>query len=173
MANSDSVVQMHKDFFDRCRDAIDNRFYMEAILMEYAAIESRLEVIAGLLGLPCNRFAEDSVRKSIQISHRVNCLSKICKQSEAFEKSKLTNRYFNKLKKWIDGRNGYIHGLYKDEIKYDYRMKEARKFAEDGLELCRLLYNETSRLKRLKKSNPGVFDDAIVCASAKCNSFTG
>ena len=66
--------KMHKNFFDRCENAIENEFYMEAILMEYAAIESRLEVILGLVGMPCNKFIEDNERKKVQISHRISCV---------------------------------------------------------------------------------------------------
>ena len=52
---------MHKDFFDRCVFAINQGFYMEAILMEYAAIESRMETLLSILGLPCNKFLPDEM----------------------------------------------------------------------------------------------------------------
>ena len=48
-------VEMHTDFFDTVDDAIENGFYLEAIFREYAAIESRLEVILGVLGSPCGK----------------------------------------------------------------------------------------------------------------------
>ena len=42
-SNGEMQRLMHKDFFDRCELAINQKFYMEAILMEYAAIEARME----------------------------------------------------------------------------------------------------------------------------------
>ena len=72
--------KMHQNFFDRCEKAIENDFYMEAILIEYAAIESRLEVMLGLIGMPCNKFLEASERKKIQISHRISCAKKFRKK---------------------------------------------------------------------------------------------
>ena len=69
--NKKLQVEMHKDFFDRCKFAIENKFYMEAILMEYAAIESRLEVMLGVLGLPCNKFIDNNQRKNIRNRQRI------------------------------------------------------------------------------------------------------
>lgn len=90
--------KMHQNFFDRCEKAIENDFYMEAILIEYAAIESRLEVMLGLIGMPCNKFLEASERKKIQISHRISCAKKFRKNSSLFENTKLSNKFLTILK---------------------------------------------------------------------------
>ena len=75
--------EMHKDFFDRCRNAIDNGCYFEAVLMEYASIEARLEVIMGVIGLPCNKQLSSKERQSIIICHNGYCLWKIAFHYEA------------------------------------------------------------------------------------------
>ena len=46
-------VSMHKNFFDKVDAAIEGGFYLEAVFREYAAIESRLEALLGVLGAPC------------------------------------------------------------------------------------------------------------------------
>ena len=160
--------KMHKDFFDRCNYAIDSGFYMEAILMEYAAIEARLEVILGLLGLPCCQFIPDKDRQKINISHRIECISKIKKNSCLFENSKLPNAYFKELSKWIVNRNGYIHGLYKNEVRYGARMRNAKITAEKGLQLCKLLYNETGRIRRIINNHKPIEWDGISCYQNSC-----
>jgi hypothetical protein len=160
---------MHKDFFDRCTEAINKKFYMEAILMEYAAIESRMETLLGLLGLPCNKFLPDDIRKKIQLSHRISCANMFRKQNVIFEKTKLSKNFFDKLLKWTEKRNEYIHGLYKNELKYSQRIKDAKEFSEKGLEYCRLLYNEVNRLKRLSRTQHQFFENQIECKSNKCN----
>ena len=167
--NKKLQVEMHKDFFDRCKFAIENKFYMEAILMEYAAIESRLEVMLGVLGLPCNKFIDNSQRKSINISHRVNCVNYLRKNSIVFDNTKLSKSFFEKLSKWLGKRNEYIHGLYKNEIIYNTRIKDAKTFAEHGYVYCRLLYNEVNRLKRMKRNHIEYFDESIICYSSKCS----
>ena len=159
---------MHKDFFDRCDSAIKQGFYMEAILMEYAAIESRMETLLGVLKLPCNKFLPDEIRKKVQISHRISCANIYRKQNVIFEKTKLGRNFFDKLQKWIEKRNEYIHGLYKNELKYSQRIKDAKEFSEKGLEYCRLLYNEVNRLKRLEKTQPQLFEMKLECKS-KCS----
>ena len=149
---------MHKDFFDRCAFAIENQFYMEAILMEYAAIESRLETMLSLLGAPCNKFLDSNLRKGINVSQRIKCLSKERKNSAVFNKTKLPKKFFDDLSKWISKRNEYIHGLFKDEIKYSGRIAKSREFSMQGLEFARLLYNESSRIKRLVKKEPRIIE---------------
>ncbi len=163
--------EMHKNFFDRCEYAIENGFYMEAILMEYAAIESRLEVMLGLIGMPCNKFIEDGERKKVQISHRISCVKRFRKTSPLFEDTKLSSRFFDSLENWIVKRNTYVHGLYKNEIAYNSRMNGAKDLAEKGLNYTRLIYNEVNRLKRLKKNYPKKYEnliETIDCATSKC-----
>ena len=159
-------VEMHKDFFDRCQAAIDNQFYLEAIFLEYAALEGRLEVILGVLGAPCNRNLTSSQRCLVNISSRVQCLKKARKTLPVFEKTKLEKSFFDKnskLMRWINTRNRFIHGLYKKELEYKSRLAGTKELAEEGLCICRALYNEANRLKRLKKSKPDYFEGICFC----------
>ena len=84
-----------------------------------------------------------------------------------FDKSKIDNSFYNSLEKWVKRRNGYIHGLYKSEIKYKSRLHD-KKFAEDGLLMCRKLYNETNRLKSLRKRNADLFQNLDICSESDC-----
>lgn len=162
-------MRMHKDFFDKCNDAVANGFYLEALFLEYAALEGRLEVMLGVLGLPCNKEQPHSIRKSIQISHRLTCLDNLQKSTDLFAKSKLPKKYFQKLNSWINKRNQYVHGLYKDALSYKSRMSEGRRLAEQEYELIRLMYNDTNRIKRLKRNHSECFNsDMIRCSSGKC-----
>lgn len=169
-------VEMHTDFFDRCKFAIDNQFYYEAILMEYAAIEARLEVICGIVGFPCSK--ECDFRDKIQISHRIECLRAYRRANPViFEKTKLAKNFFTdngELNSWIKSRNGYVHGLYKDEIKYRGRVAAIKNLAQDGLEYSRLLYNEAKRLRRIMQYHPEALSNAVIkCKSKKCIAFEG
>ena len=122
----------------------------------------------GVLGLPCNKFIDDKQRKSINISHRVYCASLLRKNTLVFNNTKLSKNFFDNLSKWIGKRNEYIHGLYKNEIIYNTRIKDAKAFSERGYEYCRLLYNEVNRLKRMRKNHSACFDESITCCSSKC-----
>ena len=167
-------VEMHKNFFDKCQFAIDNGFYLEAIFLEYAAIESRLEIICGVLGLPCNKDLKPQLRKDIKISKRIECINKVKNANEElFKNTKLDSCFFtNKgvLKKWITDRNTYIHGLYKNAENYSKRKSNCKELAINGKDYARLLYNETARLKRLLKSHPELFEN-VRCTDKNGNCF--
>ena len=158
---------MHKDFFDRCQLAIDNGFYLEAIFLEYAAIESRLEAMLSILGAPCNKGLEANQRCKIDISRRIECLKKIRNHNSlVFAKTKLDTNFFYKkvkLSSWVDKRNRYIHVLYKEACDYNGRIAGAKTLANEGLDYCKALYNETKRLDRLRKSKPESFVSLKAC----------
>lgn len=169
---SEKQVHMHKDLFDRSKNVIENGCYFEAILLEYAAIEGRLEVILGILGLPCNKALDAKQRESVKISYRIECLNFIRKNSINFKSSKLDIDFFSNkgiLNKWIKERNTFIHGLYKSSDKYTQRIKDAEKLAADGYEITKLLYNEAKRLRRLSKNHPEQFQNCYgMCRKSKC-----
>ena len=163
-------TKMHMDFFDRTELAINSGFYLEAIFREYAAIEGRLEVILGLLGLPCNNKAPDKDRRDIQLSHRINCLKIIYKSSSSIGSSKIDPSFFTQLDKWRNDRNIIVHGYYKNELKYHERSSNNKLMATDGLVFARKLYNEVKRLRRYKLSHPEIDITADSrCYSEKCS----
>lgn len=174
--NEMKQVKMHSDFFERCEFAIESGYYLEAILMEYAAIESRLEAICGVLSFPCGRDCD--CRERIMISDRIECLRVYRnKNKNVFSGSKLPDNFFTgkgKLKTWILERNKRVHGLYKNEEDFQMKIDMNRKLAEDGYTYARLLYNETKRLRRLRKGHIELFDNAICkCKNENCNAYIG
>ena len=66
-----------------------------------------------------------------------------------FEKSKLTNKLINDIKKWCHKRNERIHNLYKDLDKYESLIQKNKEIAEDGYKYAQLMSEESNRLKRL------------------------
>lgn len=162
-------VEMHTDFFDRTIFAIDNGFYLEAMFLEYAAIEGRLEILLGVLGAPCNKRLPYEKRKDMKVSHRITCLSKFYKSTTNLGNTKLTPSYFKSLDKWTKSRNMYIHGLYKNEIEYQERCSQCKNIAEEGLLLTRMLYNEVKRIRRYLKNHPEIELSADnICRTKNC-----
>ena len=166
---------MHRDFFDRAQRAVDSRFYLEAIFLEYAAIEGRLEVILGILGFPCSKELDKAKKSRVNISDRIECLR--CFRNEnadIFAKSNLPGNFFTSkgtLNKWIKKRNTFVHGLFKNESDFSSRTKDSRSVAQSGLQYSKLLYNEAKRLRRLLRSHPDMFKQAVrACQSNKCSA---
>ena len=70
--------KMHMSFFDKSRLAIEEGYYLEAVMYEYAAIEGRLEVICGLLGCPCNKELDSSILMiGLKVLIYKNCTKKL------------------------------------------------------------------------------------------------
>ena len=145
---------MHKNLFDKIKNAVHCEFYLEAIFLEYSAVEGRLETIMGVLNLPCNKDLPADIRKEFKISMRIECLKKayLC-GDDVFVSSKLNKTFWERLKKWIRNRNMYVHGLYKNAEVYKERINDLRLIAEEGFELVNLVYNETKRIRAKQKKN--------------------
>ena len=164
------ATAVHKGFFDKSRMAIESGYYLEAVMYEYSAIEGRLEVICGLLGCPCNKKLEANTRSKIKISNRISCLKALYKKHPACMcKTKIDNKYWDRLNKWRKSRNMYVHGLYKRPELFVNRMKEAKDLATEGIELARILYNESKRIRRLQKNHPELMNyDEKRCKGNLC-----
>lgn len=147
---------MHKNYFDRAEKSKKEGCFLEAIFLEYAAIEGRLEVLCGLFSCPCNKELPDSIRKDIKISQRVNCLKKVYNNHPACleYKTKLSQKCWSDLLCWLRKRNMYVHGLYKRPEEYINRNKEARSMSEEGYDYADLLYKEVKRVRRLRANHP-------------------
>ena len=166
------ATKMHKNYFDKARLAQEQGFYLEAIFLEYSAIEGRLEVICGLLGCPCNKALDVSLRKDIQISHRIQCLKKIFKKHPAcnIPNVKLLSKDWENLQTWIKKRNTYVHGLYKRPEEYSERIDRLKEMASEGYRITDLLYKEAKRLRYLSKHHAEkmMFEEAR-CQTKKCH----
>ena len=155
MNDENRSVAMHKNFFDRAKTARDSGFYLEAVFLEYAAIEGRLEVMCGLFGCPCNKELDPNDRKSIKVSHRIQCLKAIYQTHPACinRDTNIDSTYWKNLKQWVRYRNVFVHGLYKRAEEYVTRRNDAQVLAEQGYEYTRLLYNEVKRIRRLNHNH--------------------
>ena len=164
-------VIMHKNYFDRARNAIEAGYFLEAVFLEYAAIEGRLEVLCGLYSCPCNKELPDGLRKDINISQRAKCLKAIYQKHPACLKynTKLSQSFWKDLLGWLKRRNTYVHGLYKRPEEYDKRNEEAYLLAERGYEYARLLYNEVKRVRRLQRAHMGEIKYEGPVCKGKCS----
>ena len=150
--------EVHKNFFDRTQFAINNQFYLEAILLEYSAMETRLRVILGLFDMPCSACEDTDITNRIGLQTKLKCFKHCMDENpDFFAKSKINRTTLKKMAEWCNSRNRRIHGLYEDTEKYGALMGKNKKLAETGYEYAYMLYNEANRLKRLKKNHPDVF----------------
>lgn len=166
---------VHQDFFDRCSLAIESGFYLEAIFMEYAAIEGRIKVITSIIQRPCGICENKNITNRIGLFNKLFCLKEyVTLRGEIFKDSKLTKAKVNRMLEWCTSRDQRIHAYYTDTEKYETTKKHNQKLAKQGYEYASLLYEEAKRLRALKKRRPELFvcpDFQCVRANEACNSI--
>ena len=142
--------EIHAKHFDKTKEAVENGYYLEAMVLEYSYIEARVNKIMNLLNMPCAIVQNHEVYRDIGLNAKLGCIQQFLKQDQLlFEKSKLTNKLINDIKKWCHKRNERIHNLYKDLDKYESLIQKNKEIAEDGYKYAQLMSEESNRLKRL------------------------
>lgn len=147
----------YRDIKSKLNKAIDEKFYYEAILLEYGILEDR---ISGVLKYDDLRNSDNINQKAINgLKDKVNILNNgFGKENK--EKNDLLHHYFNhelqeKIKTWAEKRNECVHFLM-DLSKFN--ISDIKEIAEEGRELVRVVSNKSKcykdKLKRLElKSN--------------------
>lgn len=148
--------KVHASFFDRCEEAIEKKYYLEAMCMEFASIEGRMYAIMRTLGFQCGTKKETREQPDIALSYRFKCLKKFLNDRTMFKDSYFKPEEIDEIGIWLKNRNDRIHGLYCDTEKYDEVMNQNKKLALQGYYYSRKMYDEANRLKRLTKKNPNI-----------------
>lgn len=153
-----AAYKMHRDYYHRVKDAIEKKYYFEAIFLEYAAIESRLEVIMSLMHTPCSSCSDEAYSK-IGVSRKINCYKQFLKNDELFSKSKITKDMISDMKKWFGARNKRIHNLYRNPEMYEQLQNETKTVALEGYEYVKAFYAEAQRLRRISHRTPELIEN--------------
>ena len=129
----------YREQMGRLTKAIKAEFYLEAIFIEYAIMEDRLESVLRHSGKwnpkPGQFFSLDSKRK------------KIAKMAE--EKKSCAAKYFppeltDQIDQWRLERNSLIHALLKQSI----HTEEVRSVALEGHEIVKILNSKVTSYNR-------------------------
>ena len=139
IATTDNMqkYENYKEQFKRLKKAFEYKFYMEAIFIEYAIMEDRVEAILRYEG---NEIKTQNEREFISITRKLNKIKKIAEKNKS-----LPQRYFaDEIFEWIKKRNALIHALLKKELTTD----EVKTFAEEGKLLTRTLCDKAKNYKR-------------------------
>ena len=141
----------YREQMGRLTKAIKAEFYMEAVFIEYAIMEDRLESVLCHSGQwkpkPDQFFSLDSKRK------------KVAKMAE--NKKSCAAKYFppeltNQIDRWRLKRNSLIHALLKQSI----HTEEVRSIALEGQTIAKTLNSKvTSYNRMLKRKSENNNDD--------------
>ncbi|MBR0419451.1 MAG: hypothetical protein IJI66_09800 [Erysipelotrichaceae bacterium] len=162
---------IRKGFFGECYKAINNGYYLEAMILEYASMEARARVILRELNMPCSTCEDMNILVEIGLGQKMTCLKEIYAHKNEYPdilgKSKLTSSTFGKIERWTQKRNERIHRLFWDVDKYPKLKAKNEKYAKMGMEYATALYGEANRLKNLRRRHPEYFENcSFLCQIA-------
>lgn len=129
----------YKTQMGRLNKALTNQFYLEAIFIEYAIMEDRLESVLRHSGKwnpkPDSFVSLDTKRKNV------------AKLAE--EKKSLAHKYFpceltDRIENWKNERNRVIHALMKQNL----HTSDLRIIAEEGQTIVKTLCGKTTLYNR-------------------------
>ena len=129
----------YKEQMGRLKRAMEQKFYLEAIFIEYAIMEDRLESALRHSGK-----WNPKPEQFVSIESKIKKLAKV-----AEEKKNPAHKYFapeltDALLKWKEQRNRMIHALMKQQL----HTEDLLILSEDGRTLIKTLSSKTKSYNR-------------------------
>ena len=137
----------YREQMTRLKKALNQSFYLEAVFIEYAMMEDRLESIlrhAGVWKEP------DPNKKLMGLEQKMKKAAKV-----AEEKKSLAHKYFDedlfaRIDAWRQGRNPLTHVL----MKLNLHTEDLETMAMEGYDIVKILCSKSTSYKRaIEKKN--------------------
>ena len=144
-SNNFVKYENYKEQNERLKKALNNHFYLEAVFIEYAIMEDRLESIL--------RYENNSIKSKnyVSIDSKISKVNTIAREKKGLAKKYFSPEFMQSISDWKEKRNPLIHSLMKRPNSTD----EIRIIAEEGnalqKELCRLSQNYKRAVERKAK----------------------
>ena len=128
----------YKEQSIRLKKAINHEFYLEALFIEYAIFEDRVQSI---LSYNHNEIISD---RFVSIDRKLRKIKKLAEENNA-----IIHRYFNdgvidEILAWKEERNTLIHALMKQTLTKQELVNHALK----GNELVKKICNKSTKYKK-------------------------
>ena len=135
----------YKEQNRRLTNALQNKYYLEAIFIEYAIMEDQTESILRYEG---NDIHSDSY---VSIDRKITKIEKLAENKKGLARKYFTVEFMEQVRDWKKRRNSLIHAL----IKRNTTTQELIELAEEGRQLtkdlCRLSTNYKRAVERKAK----------------------
>lgn len=132
--------EKYADLITKMKTAIDNEFYYEAILIEYAILEDRTESLLRHAKLN----TKDENDKEYKLHQKIQILRKNAKYYDPYIKKHLTDELLVSINNWKSDRNTIIHNL----VNISYSNNEIKKIALDGYKIIKNLNNKSTLINK-------------------------
>lgn len=147
MTNKEKNIK-YANLIDKMNKAIEEEFYFEAILLEYAILEDRTESILR----HANLMTIDENGNDLTLNTKIKTIRNNAKFIDPYIKKHLTNDLFKSINEWRIDRNRVIHSL----VTESYTNNEIKKLALEGKRIIKIMNNKstlvTNYLDKKKKA---------------------
>ncbi len=140
MEPNQEKYESYKRNFERLNKALKNNFYFEAIVVEYAVMEDRMQSILSYEG----NEIKPKQNEYISITRKKNRIKKLSEKKNSLIGKYYSEALFEKINDWIKDRNALFHAL----LRQKYNEDAIKNIAEVGFSLSRELINLSKKYKR-------------------------
>lgn len=127
----------YKEQMVRLKKAMAAQFFLEAIFIEYAVMEDRLESILRHSGV-------FNPERHSTIQAKLRRVSELRRAKKSLLNRSLSEELLQEIYQWKDERNRLIHAL----MKQDLHTEDLKKFALHGQQIVKELNAKTTNYRR-------------------------
>ncbi|MGN0604940.1 MAG: hypothetical protein ACI4JM_00305 [Oscillospiraceae bacterium] len=127
----------YKTQMSRLKKAIKEEFYLEAIFIEYAVIEDRLESILVHSG-------NFNPKRHNKIEKKLSKIEEMTREKKGLLRNYISDELIESIYEWKNKRNIFIHSLMKQQTT----THELQEIAVSGMDIIKVLNNKSTSYKR-------------------------
>lgn len=121
----------------RLRKAISNEFYLEAILIEYAIMEDRLESVLRHSNVY-------NPEKHNSLNRKIRRIEELRRAKKSALRNYLSEELLNEIENWKEERNGIVHCLMKNNVNET----DLKEVALTGQRIAKVLCSKATSYRR-------------------------
>lgn len=142
--NNMQKYENYKEQMGRLKKALKEQFYLEAISIEYAIIEDRIESVLRHSGV----FRSD---KHNMLNKKLNKLAEMQRKKDGLVRKYFSDELINKIHSWKNERNPMTHAL----LNLQLHTEDLKDLASRGESLVKEVNNKVSLYNRALKRKEG------------------
>lgn len=133
----------YREQFNRLKKALKNEFYLEAIFIEYAIIEDRMESLLRHSD-KWEAYLKHIKGREPRLPTKITYFKKMAEEKKGLPHKYFSDTLLDDILAWKERRNGLIHALMNKKLT----TQELSDFAHSGFQLTRELTNRARNYKR-------------------------
>lgn len=137
----ESNMQKYENYrqqLGRLNKSLKEQFYLEAIFIEYAIMEDRLESVLRHSG----RWNPD---KPMSIYKKCSCVLKLAEEKKGIARRYFSEKLITSVLDWKENRNQLIHALLKQSLQ----IEELEHIAKEGRIIVKTLCGKVTSYNRM------------------------